>query len=646
AMIVRYGEDTPGARQYSLAVMDFRDLTKSDDPTVSMGITELVSTGLIQSDMVRVVSSERLHDLRRQLFGSPRGAIDDSEVFELARRVEATLFLVGTIEGSGAGRVVIWRLVDARNGDNVGSARAEGAEPVGIADQIIAEVVSAMTRALGVAAKEPVASVESITTDNPRAYQHYTAALLASEESRTGDAIAELERAVKLDSTFALAYMQLGREYRWFYSGKQYEYFDRAWSLRSRLGIKDRMRLEAERENIGRSIAILREMRERWPDDRRVLIDLRDRLGTPWYDIEAIRISEEGLRFYPDDPIIGGAEYLHLLVNAGRADEALRLARSHAERHPEELTGWRTLGYMFIASGLPDSARAAFDRAVRIDPRSDPDDEFGIVVAYHSGDLSGAIARIEAVTGRDNLRPAHRWALMLVSHQNPPSLARLYIEAGRYREMREATREYWEPGSVGMLHTRLLVAMGCWQEIVDLYDLRERMAREDTTLAPFYPRDLGKALAELGDAGRARETAAGLRGIEFEAGAMVIHDANEIEARAALSEGDPKTALKFLGEMKRNGVPFGGCIDIDYRTTLARAYRMDGRLETAAGVHEEMLRIYGGHALSHYELGAIYEQMRRPADAKREYAKFLEMWSGADEDLPQLIDARARLAAL
>jgi len=60
----------------------------------------------------------------------------------------------------------------------------------------------------------------------------------------------------------------------------------------------------------------------------------------------------------------------------------------------------------------------------------------------------------------------------------------------------------------------------------------------------------------------------------------------------------------------------------------------------------EMLRIYGGHALSHYELGQIYEEMKRPSDAKKEYAKFLKMWSEADEGLPQLVDARKRLAAL
>jgi tetratricopeptide (TPR) repeat protein len=92
--------------------------------------------------------------------------------------------------------------------------------------------------------------------------------------------------------------------------------------------------------------------------------------------------------------------------------------------------------------------------------------------------------------------------------------------------------------------------------------------------------------------------------------------------------------------------PGGDFLSIRTQTILARAYRMDGRLNEAARVYEEWLRRCGGHALAHYELGQIYEEMKRPADAKREYAKFLEMWSEADEGLPQLVDARKRLAVL
>ena len=78
----------------------------------------------------------------------------------------------------------------------------------------------------------------------------------------------------------------------------------------------------------------------------------------------------------------------------------------------------------------------------------------------------------------------------------------------------------------------------------------------------------------------------------------------------------------------------------------AEAYRLSGRLEEAAVVHQELLRVCGGHALSHYQLGLTYQEMERPLDARREFTKFLDMWSEADEGLPQLVDARRRLEDL
>jgi len=194
-------------------------------------------------------------------------------------------------------------------------------------------------------------------------------------------------------------------------------------------------------------------------------------------------------------------------------------------------------------------------------------------------------------------------------------------------------------GNVSAPIYRLLFSMGRAQEVLALWAKEPQAVR-------LYPRPLGRALAILGDARGAQEAADSILKIEFDVGKMARYDALEINARAALAERKPRTALEFLKKMKEFGVIFGGYIDIDYRTALAAAYRMDGQLDKAAAVHKEMLRVYGGHALSHYELGIIYEEMKRPAEAKKEYAKFLEMWAAADKDLPQLIDARKRLAAL
>jgi hypothetical protein len=61
---------------------------------------------------------------------------------------------------------------------------------------------------------------------------------------------------------------------------------------------------------------------------------------------------------------------------------------------------------------------------------------------------------------------------------------------------------------------------------------------------------------------------------------------------------------------------------------------------------EDLLRVFGGHALARYELGKVYEAQGQRDRAAEEYEKFLEAWSDADPELPALDDAQARLDRL
>jgi tetratricopeptide (TPR) repeat protein len=646
-LLLRYWPAAPNAAKYSLAVMDFRDLATPDSLNTSAGLTERVSTGLIQADIVRVVSSELLHDLRRRLFGSPRGAIDESQTFEIARKVEATLFLVATITRSGSSQSVNWRLVDARNGENVGAGRVEGVTLAALADQIIADALPRIAHACGVEAKAAPATVENITTESPRAYQHYMAGLLAAEVGRLDDAIAEYGRAIAEDSTFASAYLALAYAVR--YSSlapgtwdRASGYAEKAWAFKSKLGLKDHMRLEAIRQLLLwrtdarlNAFAIYRDMHRRWPDDLQTFRDLVTELTWYWDFGEGLTVAKDGLQLYPDDPILGGPFYVQSLVYMGWTEEALRAAQALVKRHPAEPLNWDLLGWSFLASGAPDSAETAYHRAVALDREWSPENL--AYCAYQRGDVKGAIAVFQRILAQENLDARRRWELIVLSPFGL-NLAALHIEQGRYEKALELMREYMVFPGMNNPEFRLLVEMGRARDIVDLYG---QWVKSDTTVD--YPRALGRALVMLGDVKGAREAANNLSQKDM---GMASYDALEIEAQAALAEHNPKLAFESLNKMKQRGIPWGGYIDIDYRTALASAYRMDGRLDEAAKVHKEMLRIYGGHALSHYALGTIYEEMKRPADAKKEYAKFLEMWSEADEGLPQLVDARKRLAAL
>ena len=86
---------------------------------------------------------------------------------------------------------------------------------------------------------------------------------------------------------------------------------------------------------------------------------------------------------------------------------------------------------------------------------------------------------------------------------------------------------------------------------------------------------------------------------------------------------------------------------------LALAYFRSGNLERARQEYEAITKLTTGrlaygdiYARSFYMLGQIYEQMGKKKSAQTNYRKFLELWRNADPGLPEVEDAKARLAAL
>jgi tetratricopeptide (TPR) repeat protein len=71
---------------------------------------------------------------------------------------------------------------------------------------------------------------------------------------------------------------------------------------------------------------------------------------------------------------------------------------------------------------------------------------------------------------------------------------------------------------------------------------------------------------------------------------------------------------------------------------------LQARLQTAAGDHSAAIRTYGN--MCNEVFCSNYEAMGDEPRAIEYYEKALDQWKHADEDLPELIDTRNRLANL
>ena len=135
---------------------------------------------------------------------------------------------------------------------------------------------------------------------------------------------------------------------------------------------------------------------------------------------------------------------------------------------------------------------------------------------------------------------------------------------------------------------------------------------------------------------------------------------NSLSMELMLAEGDFKDAIavgknkypsvKFdIGSMKRlisYNMPF-------IQDVLARAYYLNGELDKAISEYERLITFNPKsndtrliHPKYHYRLAKLYEEKGLKEKAIGELEKFLELWKDADKDLPELVDAKSRLANL
>jgi tetratricopeptide (TPR) repeat protein len=547
--------------------------------------------------------------------------------------------------------------VDTQTGKSIAARRVEGSGLATLADRIIADILPLLASACGTEQPTLPSPVGDLTTGSPAAYEHYVAGNLALEEWRELDAVAEFERAAEIDSTFALAYYELSRIH--FNNrteiGPTYDYAEKAWNYRARLGLRDRLLVEAWREQlqsrIMEAIDIYREMLTRWPDDKEVLVRLSGLYYNHWMREEGESLAKQGMALYPDVRLFVNM-YADFADCSGRPNEAVEVSRRFAERHPNDGRAWVALAYDYLVMGLPDSSEAICHRAIEIE--SDPAIALMALahVDYARGNLQQAIDKMESILERIYL-PKGGSAGLLIFGWHSPTLPYLYVESGRfhdalalYDEARQSVSDQDSEVAVELSRCRILLRAGMAGEALALArDVAERTDRLQN-LGNAAMQEL-KALVALDSLAVVPSVLEKYRQYNIEGTRSHLVPENQILAEIALKNSDPESALDILLEMQGFCIPpLGGWYNIEWREAMARAYRMAGRLSEAAGVHEETLRRFGGHVLSHYDLGQIYEEMGRTEDAEREYVVFLEAWAEADAGLPQVEDARQRLASL
>ena len=193
-----------------ILVADFS--SRGSDSSLAGVVTEAFRTDLRQSKVVTLTQDGTIRQTLARMERPLTARLDTALAREVAQRLGIKAIVGGEIQQVGSAYLVIARLTDAASGNELVAFResaADGTQLIPAIDRLSKQLREKIGESLREIRSDP--PLEQVTTASLDALKEYAAG--ARMVDRTGDmreAIAHLENAIKLDTTFAMAYRKLG----------------------------------------------------------------------------------------------------------------------------------------------------------------------------------------------------------------------------------------------------------------------------------------------------------------------------------------------------------------------------------------------------------------------------------------------------
>ncbi|UCC84553.1 MAG: hypothetical protein JSW46_06400 [Gemmatimonadota bacterium] len=633
-----------------VAVLPFEYRGSEESDYLGEGVAEILSRSIDGAGELAAVDPfallkyvQREHD-----------ALDPEQGAEIARHFGAGLFILGAILEAGGSLRASATLYDLR------SRRRADAEAVVAEEAEVDKLTHELSRQLLVEssgdAPERLTRAGAATAQSFDAMKAYLQGEAWARAGKYDSALVAYQRAVDVDTTFALAYYRLASN---VWAGG-------VW--------RDRALIESARrfsERLSWRDSLLIEAFHAWVHNA--------------YD-EAEEIYGRLLNRHPDE--LDAWVYLvgllsDVAVHRGRPMAELRNAAERAVAlDPHSILGNLLLSAVAAFEGDSATVVASWERSLKAQPEGAFVVHAQAVLASLRGDageLEKAIADLRAggplnirltaqwITARaDDIPTARRVAELLTEPPRPRGtrfdghrrLARLELARGRWAAAQDEFAAAYlldpEPGT--WILAAATPATFVPRADVELAALRDSLAAwrpEPERISRLF--SLGLLTAQLGEAEQAEAMAAELEGSQaafadrhpYRTVTFYSNLALTVRAQAAASQGRYEEALHLLEQVEP--------------TTDWRAHFLYFRQERwlraevlyALGRYEEALPWYAAFGLEYFadqpyvaparfRMGDIHEQLGNPGMAARHYSRFLKRWEGCDPELQPWVEQAQR----
>jgi tetratricopeptide (TPR) repeat protein/predicted Ser/Thr protein kinase len=623
----RYFHRTPPALtdKDTIVLADFANTT--GDPVFDGIIRQGLSVELGQSPFLSLVSDQRIRQQLRLMGQSADAVLAPELARDLCERIGSTAVVEGSIASLGSQYVLGLRARNCATGDVIHEEQARAGTKEAVLD-VVSRMASDFRTRVGessVSVKQHSTPLAQATTPSLEALKAFTNGMKALHASGVGpDSLFLFKRAVDIDPGFALAHARLGLVY----------------------------------SNLGESVLSEEStikafnLRERASDQERFYITaMYDRQVTG--NLERLHQTYEAWgQTYPRDPNPPGLSSGFASGGTGNHERGIEEANKSLALDPDIIPNYVTIVSSNIRLGRLADAEAALRRAAERKLDSPPFLRWRYFISFLRGDGEGMKQHAAQAKGKPDLDD-------MMSHLEALVLAR----AGRLREAGRTSGLAVGLAQSGGKRERAAMfkaAPAVWDGFFGNAVAARRSAAEALELATG--RDVAFAaafaLALSGDYARSRALADDLDKRFPEDTGVRLNYLPALRGLFALNASDPEKAIAGLEASTRfdfavPGIAFNGFYGAMYPVYVRGLAHLAARRPAEAAAELRKILEHRGvvladpmDAMARLQLARALALAGDAAKAKSAYRDFLDLWSGADPNIPVLTQAHAEYARL
>jgi serine/threonine protein kinase/Flp pilus assembly protein TadD len=640
----------------SLAILYFKNNT--GDETLDNwrdGLADLLNDDLSQSKYINVLGREYLYSVLEKLALLNKETYSSEDLQQVAARGAVKNVLTGSYAKSGDMWRINFTIQEAGTGKRVGGGRAQGSENdiFSMIDELSLQIKPLLELTETEIAGDLDSKIGDITTNSTEAYNLYVQGVRAR---MYGEGIKKstelLEKAIELDPEFALAYRVLYFNYdNLRYSDKRKVAREKMIELMDNVSERERLHIQRTLEiNLTKRIAILEKILELYPEDRGALQALGQQSCFAENWDKAIECFETLVHLKVDQPVL--YEDLAMAYRAmgfyGRSDAVLQ---SYLEEFSDHPGIHDSQARSAMCQGKYELALSEIEKAFALSPADAGPHRTKAEIYLLKGDFVRAEESYRKILESDV--PAHQ-------RRGREYLYELYLAQGRFEKAKSVADEL-----MGLGVKTLPILFRAYADLskgdtkrgiaeLKKFDLDKIhvMWKSYLRYLLFKANMVEEAEKMLEEFKIDSQNDSNQKGVRRE----ILHYQAELE----MKKGNYPKAIEYLKEAiyllpYQKGAMASSLSDDHawHMESLAQAYYEKGDVEDAQREYEKITNLTTGrlwygdiYATSFYMLGKIYEQKGERELAIEKYEKFLELWKEADPGLPELEDAKSRLASL